>query len=175
VFPPDLLTGPAGDRPGLWWVLHTRPRAEKALVRKFLARDCAFYLPLYHKQWRKRGRLFATDVPLFPGYVFLHGDEQARLYALETNTLVRCLAVADQAQLHADLARVQHLIAAGSALTPEDRLQPGTAVEIVHGPLMGLRGKVLRRGKKMKFFVEVHFLQQGVSVEIESWMIQPLA
>jgi transcriptional antiterminator RfaH len=47
-------------------------------------------------------------------------------------------------------------------------------VEIISGPFAGLEGKVLRRGKQLKLFVEVRFLQQGVSVEIESWMIQPL-
>ena len=46
-------------------------------------------------------------------------------------------------------------------------------IEITAGPLTGLEGKILRRGKQLKFFVEVQFLQRGVSVEIESWMFEP--
>ena len=38
----------------------------------------------------------------------------------------------------------------------------------------GLEGKILHRGKKLHFFIEVQLLQQGVSVEIESWMFQPV-
>ena len=41
--------------------------------------------------------------------------------------------------------------------------------------MAGLTGKVLRRGKDLHFFIEVQFLQRGVSVEIESWMFQALA
>jgi transcriptional antiterminator RfaH len=176
LYPEDLLSPPATAEadPSRWWVLHTRPRTEKCLARRFLSRTLPFFLPLYKRQWRSRGRLLCSHVPLFPGYLFLRGDYQVRLAALETNLIVRCLPVEDQEQLQADLARVYHLMATGEALTPEDRLRPGAPVEIVHGPLAGLEGKVIRRGKQLKLFVEVQMLQRGVSVEIEGWMIQPL-
>ena len=74
-----------------------------------------------------------------------------------------------------DLERVYSLMATGAPLAPEERLAPGSLVEITSGPLVGLTGKVLRRGKQLKLIVEVQFLQRGVSVEIESWMIQPLS
>jgi transcriptional antiterminator RfaH len=196
VFPEDLLLAkkeivpaeaatvdgalePAADpvpeaSPGRWWVLHTKPRAEKSLARRVLKQSLPFFLPLYKKQWRNRGRLFSSHVPLFPSYLFLHGDEQVRIHALETNLVVNCLTVGDQPRLWSDLARVYHLMAAGSPLSPEDRLIPGTTVEIISGPLAGLQGTIIRRGKQLRFFVEVQLLQRGVSVEIESWMFQPV-
>jgi transcriptional antiterminator RfaH len=175
LYPADLLTHAAGEGNGRWWVLHTRPRAEKALAEKCRGRRLPFYLPLHHKEWRKRGRLLTTDLPLFPGYFFLHGDEQARVEALETNLVVQCLSVGDQARLHEDLTRIHRLIEVGAPLTPESRLGPGSAVEIVKGPFAGLRGTVRRRGGRLKFLVEVDFLHQGVSVEVEGWMIEPVA
>jgi transcriptional antiterminator RfaH len=175
VAPPTLFADdlPETAGPGRWWVLHTRPRAEKGLARQCLRRDLAFFLPLHKRQWRSRGRLFCSHVPLFPGYLFLYGDGAGRLAALETNLVARCLPVEDQARLHADLARVHRLIVAEAPLTPEERLEPGDLVDIVAGPLAGLQGKVLRRGKQLKLLVEVQFLQRGVSAEIESWMLQP--
>jgi transcriptional antiterminator RfaH len=177
VYPDDLLTNAEGwkDRPGEWWVLHTRPRAEKALARKFLGQHLTFFLPLYKKQWRTRGRLISAHMPLFPGYVFLHGDAQTRLRALETNQVARVLTVPDGAELRADLERVYRVMQGGMLLTPEERLQPGAEVEIVSGSLAGLRGKVLRRGKELRFFVEVQMLQRGVSVEVEGWMIRSVS
>lgn len=174
--PPDLFSRPFDPAAGpeCWWVLHARPRAEKALARRFLKRDLTFFLPLHEKQTRKAGRLFRSYLPLFPGYLFLRGDNQARIHALETNQLVRVLPVDDQLQLHNDLARVHHLIVSGAPLTPEDKLQPGMRVAIVSGPLAGLEGKVLKRGKQYRFFVEVQMLQRGVSVEIDAAMIQAL-
>jgi transcriptional antiterminator RfaH len=180
IFPDDLLTnhemtpvrGP--DDSCRWWVLHTRPRAEKSLARRLFPRGVPFFLPLYKRQWRSRGRSLCSHMPLFPGYVFLYGDAQVRLQALETNLLARVLHVEDSEQLQTDLARVYRLMTTGVALGPEERLQPGTPVVVISGPLAGLEGKVLRRGKQFKFFVEIEFLQRGVSVEIDSWMIEPL-
>jgi transcription antitermination factor NusG len=92
---------------------------------------------------------------------------------LTTNQVAHCIRVEDQAQLHQDLARVHRLMASGEPLTPEERIQPGDWVEITSGPLEGLQGKIIRRGKHLRFFVEVHFLQRGASVEIDAAMIRP--
>jgi transcriptional antiterminator RfaH len=156
-----------------WWALHTRPRAEKALARDLYQRQQAFFLPLAKKQWRSGGRLLTSHVPLFPGYLFLRGDETSRLLALQTNHVARALPVPDGDQLRADLARVHDLIRKGLPLAPEERLQPGCPVTITSGPLAGLEGKILRRDKRLRFVVEVHFIQRGASVEVEGWMLEP--
>ena len=170
--PPELLRRPLTGGASQWWVVHTRPRAEKALARKLLARNLSYYLPFHRRQWRSRGRWLCSLLPLFPGYLFLQGDHQTRLNALETNLVASVLPVADQAKLHDDLLRVERMIAAGVPLSPEERLEPGTRVEITSGPLAGMTGTVLRRGKQLKFLIEVQFLRRGVSAEIESWMLE---
>lgn len=172
--PEDLLTRSAGEGNGQsWWVLHSRPRAEKSLARHLHTRGQGFFLPLYQRRFRSGGKARTAFLPLFPGYLFLHGDGQARLSALETNLVVNVLPVTDQPQIQKDLARVHGLILSEASLTPEDKLSPGTPVDVIDGPLRGLSGTVLRRGKKLKFFVEVTLLRRGVSAEVESWMIQP--
>ena len=175
LFSDELLSNPApeSESPERWWVLHTRPRAEKALARLCVKKNLPFFLPLYHKKWRSQGRLQSSYLPLFPGYVFLMGDGEVRLGALETNLVAQVLPVVDQRRLHEDLARVNQLITSDSTVTPEGRLEPGTEVTITGGPLAGLEGKVIKRGKNCVFFIEVKFLQQGVSVEIDGWMIEP--
>ena len=58
VFPATLFSDvPPETDGGRWWALHTRPRAEKGLARRFLRRGLAFFLPLYKRQWRSNGRL----------------------------------------------------------------------------------------------------------------------
>jgi len=176
VYPADLLTTASStpEATGSWWVLHTRPRAEKALARRLLALRKDFFLPLYQKRLRIRGRSLTSYVPLFPSYVFLRGDESARLEALRTNQIIRTLSVSDGEQLRADLARIYRLMECGAPVAPEDRLQAGTMVVLTSGPLAGLQGKIIRRNKHMRFVVEVDFIQRGASVEVEGWMLQPL-
>ena len=144
------------------------------MARRFLDSGVPFFLPVCQRQWRNRGRMFRSYLPLFPGYVFLHGDEETRLAALETNLVAHVLLADDQQQLHGDLHRVYQLITSGAPITSEDRLEPGDLVEIVKRPFAGLEGKLIRRGTQLRLFVEVQFLRRAVSAEVESWMIRPL-
>jgi transcription antitermination factor NusG len=176
IFPEDLLAPPEPglDPPCRWWVFHTLPRAEKSLARRLRSHDIRFFLPLYQRVWRSRGRLRESYKPLFPGYIFLQAGDQDWYKLLKLRLVARSIPVNDQQQLYEDLCRVYQLMTAEMPLTPEDRLVPGAQVEITAGPLTGLSGKFIRRGKKCKVFVEVEFLKRGVSVEIESWSIRPL-
>jgi transcriptional antiterminator RfaH len=139
-----------------------------------LSRDLPFFLPLYHRQWRNRGRLFSSYLPLFPGYLFLHGTADLPLAALQTNQVARVIPVPDQTRFCADLRNVYQLMQSGEPLTPEERLEPGTLVEITSGPFAGMEGTILRRGPRLRFLVEVRFLQTGVSVEMEGCLFQPV-
>ena len=72
LYPEDLLSEPTECRAGRgWWVLHSKPRAEKSIARQLVKHGVGFYLPLYEKHWRKNGRSQHSHLPLFPGYVFL--------------------------------------------------------------------------------------------------------
>jgi transcriptional antiterminator RfaH len=174
LYPEDLLSEPGGREGMCWWVLHSKPRAEKSIARQLAKQGIGFYLPLYEKHWRKNGRNQHSHLPLFPGYLFLCGDAQDRIRALETNQIVQTLPVRDESRLLRDLNRVHRLIQSGMPLTPEERLEPGQPVEIIAGPLQGMEGKIVRRGKDLNFFIEVDFLQRGASVEIDASAFRPL-
>lgn len=158
-----------------WWALYTRPRAEKALVRRLLAQQVSFFLPLYKKQYRSGKRTLTSYLPLFTGYVFLRGDGEAHTQALKTNLIAQTITVDDQAQLQDDLNRVYRLMESGLTLAPEKSLSPGSRVEIVSGSLEGMQGTVIHRDKKMRFSVEIKMLRALVSVEVEGWMIRPIS
>ena len=174
-FPDDLFQGPASSlsETDRWWVLHTRPRAEKSLARAIYQARRSFYLPLYVHQWRSNGRYFKSQLPLFPGYVFLHADEGAAMDLRSTGWVANVLQVSEQNQLHEDLFNVFRLIATGAPLQPEQKLRPGARVVVNSGPFQGLEGTVMRKGSKLRLVVQVHLLQQGVSVDMETWMVAP--
>jgi transcription antitermination factor NusG len=176
LFPECLLDPSTAEHAGAsrWWVMHTKPRAEKALARRLLGRELGFFLPLYEHRLAYAGRVRTSHLPLFPGYVFFHGDEEDRRLALETQQIAQSLSVTDQAGLFNDLRRIYQLLEARQNLTPEARLQPGTPVRIVAGSFAGLTGTVIRRGRRLRFVVAISFLQSGASVDVEDWMIEPI-
>ena len=167
IWPETLLDA---DHEGQWWVLHVKPRSEKALARKCFSRQTGFFLP----QRRGRGRVKDAYLPLFPGYLFLFGAERDRLMALETNMVVNVLTVPNQRELFEDLKGIHRVIESGLRMHPEERLQPGMHVAIITGPLAGLQGIIIRHKNKTTLTVKVSFLQQGASVEMDNWMVEPI-
>ncbi len=165
----DLL---AADR--MWWVLYTKSRQEKAVARDLLVRRIPFYLPLIEQTSVRRKRRVTSLIPLFRGYVFMFGTREERVGSMKTNRLSRVLEVHEPEQLRDDLARLQRLIASGCPLTLESRLAPGALVRITTGSLMGLEGVVLHRRGHTRLLVDVQFMQQGASIEIDDFMLEPI-
>lgn len=174
-YPNDLLdelaTTPAERR---WWAVYTKSRQEKSLARQLHGMTIPYYLPLVSKTSRIGERKVKSHLPVFAGYVFVFGSEEERVHALTTNRISRILPVPCTEQMTADLRNVRSLILAGAPLTVESRLQPGERVRIKSGALMGIEGTILSRRGETRLLIAVHYLQQGVSVQIDDYMVEPI-
>ena len=179
IFPNDLLDDRQLDECPVtadrcWWASHTKPRQEKALARELLRFGVSYYLPLVPKDNYIRNRRVRSLVPLFPGYVFLFGTDADRVKALTTNRVCNSLPVVDQQQLRLDLRKVRHLIECGAPLTVEQRLSPGRQVRIKSGLMKGLEGTIIKRRAETRLLVAVNFLQQGASIAVNDFMLEPI-
>lgn len=173
LYPDDLFDEVyAGGLERHWWVLYTKVRQEKAVARQFLNAQIPFYLPLVWKRTVSRGRVIRSQIPLFPGYVFLYGSDEERVSSLAGNRIVRILAVHAPDRLREDLSRLRRLMDSGVGVTLESRLEPGSRVRVRHGPFAGIEGTVLTRRGKTRLLVAVDFLQQGASIEIDAAVLE---
>ena len=176
MFPPDLWeTDNRAAGEVRWWCLHTRPRQEKAAARELHHQKISYYLPqVVHESRTPRGRKSRSILPLFPGYLFLLGAETERSLALRGHRLVSILQVADQDGIHQDLHQIHTLLGSGLVVVPELDLPVGTTVRIITGPLKGMVGTIVRRGKRDQFVAIVHFLGRGATVDLEDWQVERL-
>jgi transcription antitermination factor NusG len=174
ILPDDLLERASDGEGRRWWAVYTKARQEKALARDLVERNVPFYLPLVERTSLIRGKAVHSLVPLFAGYVFLCANDDERLQTLKTNRTSQLVAAPDQDRLRRDLAQVQRLIAAKADLTLEPRLSPGQRVRVKSGSFMGIEGVVEARRGACRLIVEVSFLQQGVSVEIEELLVEAI-
>lgn len=157
-----------------WHVIYTRSRHEKSLARHLLANNISFYLPLIPKEHVVRGRRRNSFLPLFTGYVFLHDEFPRALMHSTSYCISRILPVDNQDQLVTDLRNIRGLIDAGAPLSIEQRLQAGQRVRVKTGALKGIEGTIIRRNHGTRLFVAVNYLQQGVSMEIDDFMVEPI-
>jgi len=156
-----------------WWAVYTRSRMEKSLARQLLAMEVPFYLPLIPKTSRIAGRAVKSLIPLFGGYLFMYGNDEERIRALETNRVAHLWQAPQVDEMTRDLQSVQALIESGVPLTTEGRLQPGDRVRVKSGLLMGLEGVIVSRRGEDRLLIAVNFLQQGVSVQISDFQVEP--
>jgi transcriptional antiterminator RfaH len=177
LFPAELFDrfDSLGSPDGTWWAMYTMARREKELMRRLRSMEVAFYSPLVHKRTRSPGgRVRESYVPLFASYVFIHATERQRHQALTTNCVSRCLEVPDAAGLTHDLRQIQRMIELDAPLTIEARIEPGRRVRVRSGPMAGMEGTVVKRRGKDWLVVAVEFLQQGASVLLEDFQVEPL-
>ena len=178
MFPDDLWDNVVGASPGsrLWFCLHTKPRQEKAMARDLRAGRIAFYLPLMVREHRTpAGRKIRSVAPLFGGYLFLFGDEAQRREALRGNRLVGVLDVVDQVALAQELRQIHRMLHSGLAIEADPSAPVGGRVQIASGPLTGLVGTVIRRGKRNHFVALISLLGLGATVALEDWQVRVLS
>ena len=73
-----------------------------------------------------------------------------------------------------DLRQVQQLISSEAPLTVESRLEVGQRVRVRHGSFANLEGTVLMRRGETRLVISVEFLQQGASIAIDDFMLEPI-
>jgi transcriptional antiterminator RfaH len=179
-FPPGLWdnpeTVPRTKPEAVWWCLHTKPRQEKAVARELRKLGSTFYLPQVLKEDRTpQGRKTRSVIPLFSSYLFLHGDHDDRLAALRGNRLVAILEIGDQEELERDLRQIYTMLSSGLPVAQEPTVPVGARVRITTGPLTGVEGTVIRRGKRDQFVAVVRFLGRGATVDLEDWQVEQIS
>jgi len=153
-----------------WTCVRTRPRWEKRFSRWLMAHDLPHFLPLIERSTRSHRKVHHTEVPLFPGYVFVRGRHGKQLFS-SSDCVVRLLLPSEgheTVRLAGDIQAIHTLLASGThpALLPKE-WEPGQRVRILAGPLMGVVGQFLRKGGKGHLMVWVDLLGVGAAVNLD--------
>jgi len=157
-----------------WFVTYTKSCQEKALAGDLFQLEIGFYLPFVRYTTMCGRRKIHTDEPVFSGYVFMYGTEEQRVDSLKTIRISRVLYVPDEQALRFDLCQLRRLIASCAPLTVESRLASGNRVRIKRGQLAGLERTVLYRRGETRIVIRLDFLQQGASIAIDDYLLEPV-
>jgi transcription antitermination factor NusG len=162
------------DFTGLWWVVHTKSRNEKALANDLIQKNISYFLPMSWNVRRQKGRTIRSLLPLFGGYLFFCGNESQRIEVLRTNRIANLLAVEDQQKLVDELSQIEQALQTGAALTPHKYIKQGQYCRVIAGPLADLRGVVVKTRDTARLLLQIDMLGQATSVEIDTDMIEAI-
>jgi transcription termination/antitermination protein NusG len=158
-----------------WYAIYTRARHEKRVAQELAHRSIEVYLPLYEtaRQW-KNGRHF-VQMPLFPGYAFVHMALRNRISALRAPGVVDFVGYGGRpASLEAEeITNLRRVLGEDRKVEPHPFLNTGRKVRVTAGPLTGLEGVVVRRKGQVQLVVSVELIQRSVLVEVDSTELEP--
>lgn len=160
----------------IWTPVRTKPRQEKKLQEYCNANHVLNYLPLLKKCHRYERRTVEFHVPMFPGYIFCHIDEEKYKRILRSNAIVFRISLNDKQELDLvqELKSIQiyERMSVEKEIVVNPELVTGSKIKIIGGPLMGAEGIVEKRKGQTVVTVNIELLGQSVSVEADAGDIE---
>ena len=160
-----------------WYVIYVRSRHEKCVLAELQQKGIESSLPLMTvtRQWSDRRK--KVEVPLFRGYVFVKIDiKNEKLPVLTTTGVVKFVTFNNvtvpipENQMY----WLQQMIASDLLLSQEQDFPVGTEIDVMFGPLRGLRGRIKQKNSETRLVVWFDAIMQGVSVEIDPTWLTPV-
>ena len=159
-----------------WYVVRTRSRHEKIVKNQLVERDVETFLPLVERWSRWKDRTKKIAFPLFPGYCFARFSMLERLRVLSAVGVAGLVGTTGQPEAvpDAEIDAIQRLAATTLQYDPHPFLTEGMDVEVIHGPLAGVRGKLLRKDRVTRLVLAVTLIHQAAVVEIHPADVVPV-
>lgn len=160
-----------------WYAAYTRANHERRVADQFLERGVESFLPLYESVRNWKDRRVRLQMPLFPGYVFVHLALKNRLRVLQVPGVARLVGFNGlPAPLPEEEMRIlQTGLTQTSRAVPHPFLSVGRRVRISAGPFAGLEGLLRRRKNELRVVVALELIQRCVAVEVDAADLVPLS
>ena len=158
-----------------WYAVWTRSRHEQRVRVELEQKKFEAFLPTITRWSRWKDRKKRIDWPLFPGYCFARFDVAARL------SILKCFGVVSIVSFDGVLAPIpereidgiRQLVDSDLQYDPCPLIHEGMMVEVMHGPLSGVIGRLTRKGSHARLVLSVDLIGQAVSVEIDAADARP--
>jgi transcription antitermination factor NusG len=170
------MVGPGGTEKSSWYAFRIKSRHEN-LVRDQL--ECKGFQPLLPtikrlRQWK--GRRKEVEVPIFSGYCFARFHLGQKLSVVKTSGVVEMVGNGYHPEPIPDeeINSLRTLLSRDSNCQAHPFLRDGMAIQVIRGPLEGVRGILLRKTSRHKLVVGINLIHKAVSLEIDAIDVEPL-
>ncbi len=153
-----------------WYAVWTRSRHEQIVREQLDRKHVDVFLPTITRwsRWKDRKKKIAW--PLFPGYCFARFDAEDTLPILKCTGVVSIVSVEGKpaAIPELEIDSIRTLVTSELQFDPCPLIHEGMMVEVVHGPLKGVVGRLMRKdAPRARLVLSVDLIGQAVSVEVD--------
>lgn len=153
-----------------WYAAYTASRHEKCVARQIAGLRVDCFLPVYRAIHRWKDRKQQVELPLFPGYVFVHMALRDRLQVLRLPGVAYLVGVGGvpAAVPDCEIQALRKGLNGDVCAEPHPYLKVGRRVRICGGPLAGIEGVLVRKKDKLRVVLSIDLIMSSVAVEVES-------
>lgn len=153
-----------------WFAIWTRSRHEQVVREQLEHKHVEAFLPTVTRWSRWKDRKKKIEWPLFPGYCFARFDPRDRLAILRCTGVVNIISFENELAPipESEISGIRQLVESDLAYDPCPMIHEGDLVEVTHGPLKGVVGRLVRKGTHARLVLSVEMIGQAVSVEVDA-------
>ena len=169
-------TASGASDPARWFAIWTRSRHEQVVREQLERKQIDAFLPTVTRWSRWKDRKKKIDWPLFPGYCFARFDPADTLPVLKCTGVVHIISFEGRPAPipDAELDSIRRLVGSELQYDPCPMVTEGQLVEVVHGPLKGVTGRLVRKDTAhARLILSVDLIGQAVSVEGDAADVRP--
>lgn len=159
-----------------WFAIWTRSRHEQVVREQLEKKQIDAFLPTIAKWSRWKDRKKKIDWPLFPGYCFARFNPDNALAVLKCSGVVSIVSFEGKPAPipEYELDSIRLLVSSDLQFDPCPMIKEGMMVEVVHGPLRGVIGRLMRKdAPRARLVLAVDLIGQAVSVEVDAADVKP--
>lgn len=150
-----------------WYALQTHSHHEKQVRDRLQAGGIEPFLPLSRQRRQWSDRKVWTTLPLFRGYCFARFSLDNSLAIRKTPGVARIVGILKPEPISdEEIAALQQVASADCTIEPCHYFVEGTWVEVIQGPLAGLRGQFVRQTKPHGLVIRASLIQQAALIHI---------
>ncbi len=160
-----------------WYAAYTRANHERRVAVQLAERGVDSFLPQYESVRKWKDRKIRLQLPLFPGYVFVHLALQNRLRVLQVPGVVCLVSSAGRplAVPEDEFVRIRGFLRQGLRAEPHPYPRPGRRVRVRSGPLEGMQGTVVRRKNGNWLVISMELIQRAMAVDLHAADLEVLS
>jgi len=161
-----------------WYALYCQVNHEREVVKRLEQKAVSCFLPLMETWSKRQDRRKKIQLPMFPGYVFVHVhlDNYANVDIVRTPAAL-CFVRDSRGPLSIpdyQIGSLQTMLNAAQPLTIHSYLKEGEQVKVIRGFLAGCVGILDRVDpKKGRLVVNLHIFRKSVSTELDIEDVEP--
>ena len=152
-----------------WMVVYTKPRHEKIAYKYLCKKNIKTYLPLVKEKRKWSDRYQWIQKPMFTSYIFVYAEKNESYNIVQTYGVHHIIRIGGEIVpiRESIIEGIRQLIEGGFNPEPTDYFAVGDEVEIIQGPLKGMKGQISRIKRQDYFILKIDAIQHAIQCQIE--------